>query len=39
MPVLCTDTLMSTLADRERVAAAALELATTLSRSRAQSRA
>ncbi len=39
VPVLCTDTLMSTLADRERVAAAALELATALSRSRARSRA
>jgi LPPG:FO 2-phospho-L-lactate transferase len=39
VPVLCTDTLMSTLADRQRVAAAALELAATLSRSRARSRA
>lgn len=39
VPVICTDTLMKTLADRERVAAVALELADTLRRSPARSRA
>jgi LPPG:FO 2-phospho-L-lactate transferase len=39
VPVICTDTLMKMLADRERVAAVALELADTLRRSPARSRA